>query len=135
MFKSIFIAGAAAILASAASAQDVSVGAQEYMIACAGCHGESARGDGPLAGLLEIETPNLTLLAKQAGGTFPYEKTLLVIDGRNEIRAHGSEMPVWGDRFFVNAATSDGLDPAQSELVAKGRVLALVGYLRSIQGD
>jgi mono/diheme cytochrome c family protein len=134
MFRIVFAAGAAIALASAATAQDGGVGGQEYMIACAGCHGESGRGDGPLAGLLEIDTPNLTMLAEKAGGTFPYEETLLVIDGRNEIRAHGSEMPVWGDRFFVGTASLGGLDPAQAELVAKGRILALVGYLKSIQG-
>jgi mono/diheme cytochrome c family protein len=135
MFKIVLAAATAATLASASMAQDTVVGAQEYMVACAGCHGESGRGDGPLADLLKIETPNLTTLTQQAGGTFPYEAALMVIDGRNDIRAHGSEMPVWGDRFFVSAATSDGLDPGQAELVAKGRILALVGYLRSIQGN
>jgi mono/diheme cytochrome c family protein len=136
MFKIVvFTTGAAVALASASMAQGASVGAQEYMIACAGCHGESGKGDGPLAGLLEIETPNLTLLTEQAGGTFPYEAALLVIDGRNDIRAHGSDMPIWGDRFFVSAATSDSLDPVQAELLAKGRIMALVGYLRSIQGN
>jgi mono/diheme cytochrome c family protein len=135
MFKIVFTAGVAVAMASASMAQDAGVGAKEYMIACAGCHGESGKGDGPLAGLLDIETPNLTMLTEQAGGTFPYEAALLVVDGRNDIRAHGSDMPVWGDRFFVSAATSDSLDPAQAELVAKGRMLALVGYLRSIQGN
>jgi mono/diheme cytochrome c family protein len=135
MLKIVLAAGTLGMLASHAVAQDVAIGAQEYMIACAGCHGESGMGDGPIAGLLEIQTPNLTMLAEKAGGTFPYEAALRTIDGRNEIRAHGSEMPVWGDRFFVSAATSDSLDPEQAELVAKGRILALVGYLRSIQAN
>jgi hypothetical protein len=92
--KIVFTAGAAVVLASAAAAQDVSVCAQEYMVACAGCDGESGRCDGPLAGLIEIETPNLTMLAEQAGEAFTCEGILLVIDRRNEIRADGSEMPV-----------------------------------------
>ena len=118
-----------------AVAQDHALGAREYMVACAGCHGETGLGDGPIAGLLDIETPNLTTLAARADGVFPYASTLRMIDGRNEVRAHGSEMPVWGDRFFVGAATSDGLDPGQSDLIAKGRILALVGYLESIQAN
>jgi mono/diheme cytochrome c family protein len=133
MYRTFFIALALGSLASQAGAQDGDLGAREYVIACAGCHGETGMGDGPIAGLLDIETPNLTTLAERSGGAFPYEETLRMIDGRNDIRAHGSEMPVWGDRFFVSAAVSDGLDPAQSELVAKGRILALVGYLKSIQ--
>jgi mono/diheme cytochrome c family protein len=135
MYRTAFIACAAALLSPHAFAQDSGLGAREYVIACAGCHGDSGKGDGPIAGLLEIETPDLTRLAEHAGGTFPYEATLSMIDGRNDIRAHGSQMPVWGDRFFVSAATSDGPDPVQAELMAKGRMIALVGYLRSIQGE
>ena len=123
----------AACLATPALSQDADPGQTEYMIACAGCHGESAKGDGPIAGLIEIETPDLTGLAQRAGGTFPYEQIVLVVDGRNEIRAHGSEMPVWGDRYFVSAMVSDSLDPQQGDMVARGRVLALANYLSSIQ--
>ena len=133
MLRLVFVTCSVGLLAPQAVAQDSSIGAQEYMIACAGCHGESGKGDGPIAGLLEIGTPDLTMLTAPAGGSFPYEEALRTIDGRNEIRAHGSEMPVWGDRFFISAATSDGPDPAQAELIAKGRILALVGHLRSIQ--
>ncbi len=79
MFKIVFTAGVAVAMASASMAQDAGVGAQEYMIACAGCHGESGKGDGPLAGLLDIETPNLTMLTEQAGGTFPYEAALTAL--------------------------------------------------------
>jgi hypothetical protein len=129
-------AGAAACLAflsAPALSQDADPGRTEYMIACAGCHGESAKGDGPIAGLLEIHTPDLTRMAERADGTFPYEQAVLVVDGRNEIRAHGSDMPVWGDRYFVSAMSSDGLDPQQGDMVARGRILALVNYLSSIQ--
>jgi mono/diheme cytochrome c family protein len=133
VFRTFIGAGAVACIATVAVSQDIDPGQSEYMIACAGCHGESAKGDGPIAGLLEIETPDLTGLAQRAGGTFPYEQIVLVVDGRNEIRAHGSEMPVWGDRYFVSAMVSDSLDPQQGDMVARGRVLALANYLSSIQ--
>lgn len=137
MTRTMTAAGAAACLAAClatpALSQDADPGRTEYMIACAGCHGESAKGDGPIAGLLEIDTPDLTRMAERADGTFPYEQAVLVVDGRNEIRAHGSDMPVWGDRYFVSTMASDGLDPAQGDMVARGRILALVNYLSAIQ--
>jgi mono/diheme cytochrome c family protein len=103
------------------------------MVACAVCHGETGKGDGPIAGLLKIGTPDLTLLTSTNGGVFPYDATLRTIDGRNAIRAHGSAMPVWGTRYFLDVVTSEGYDPAQGELLARGRMLSLVEYLGSIQ--
>ncbi len=111
-------------------AQD-EAGRNEYIIACAGCHGETAMGDGPLADLLKIETPNLTLLASEKGaGTFPFEYVLWMVDGRNIIRAHGSAMPIWGERYQVSATSQRG---ETAEMVARGRILSLVNYLESIQ--
>jgi mono/diheme cytochrome c family protein len=125
-----FLAAALAALAYApASAQDVT-GEYEYMVACAGCHGESGKGDGPLAGLLEIHTPDLTRLTHRAGGTFPYQNTILLIDGRNEVRAHGSAMPIWGDRYQASATSQRG---ETADMVARGRILSLISYLQSIQ--
>ena len=123
---------AAAIVALAhapAVAQDAT-GEYEYMVACAGCHGESGKGDGPLADLLEIHTPDLTTLTHKAGGTFPYQNTILLIDGRNEIRAHGSAMPIWGDRYQASASSQRG---ETADMVARGRILSLISYLQSIQ--
>ena len=113
-------------------AQDraVELGKQEYLVACAGCHGESAMGDGPLAGLLNISTPNLSELAQANDGSFPYETVLTTIDGRDGVRAHGSTMPIWGERFQSSATSQRG---ETAEMVAKGRILSLVYYLQSIQ--
>ncbi|GGE53657.1 c-type cytochrome [Actibacterium pelagium] len=123
-------AAALGLTASLATAEDAA-GRQEYMIACAGCHGESAKGDGPLAGLLDIQTPDLTTLSATKGnGSFPFEYTIWMIDGRNIIRAHGQEMPVWGDRFQASATSQRG---ETADMVARGRILSLVYYLESIQ--
>jgi hypothetical protein len=47
------------------------------------------------------------------------------------VRAHGdSAMPIWGERFKESAADEG---PYGSELEARGRVLALVTYLETIQ--
>ena len=87
-------------------------------------------GDGPLAGLLSISTPNLTELSKRNDGSFPFEPVLATIDGRDGVRAHGSAMPVWGERFRASATSERG---ETDDMVARGRVLSLVYYLQSIQ--
>ena len=122
-----------AILASFLGIQSVaadSPGEREYFVACSGCHGESAKGDGPLAELLKIGTPDLTGLAARNGGEFPFEYTLLMIDRRILLDAHGSEMPVWGDRYQATAISQPG---ETAEMIARGRLLSLVYYLESIQ--
>ena len=113
-------------------AQDASsdAGKTEYMIACAGCHGETGKGNGPIAGLLKIETPNLATITKRTGGgDFPFYNTLKLIDGRG-VRAHGGEMPIWGERFQASATSQRG---ETSEMVTRGRLLSLVYYLESLQ--
>ena len=122
-----------AIVASFLGTQSViadGAGEYEYMIACAGCHGESAKGDGPLAQLLKIGTPDLTHLAANNDGKFPFEYAVFMIDRRNLIPAHGNDMPVWGDRFQASATSERG---ETAEMVARGRILSLVYYLESIQ--
>lgn len=116
--------------ASAVPAFTDTAGEREYMVACAGCHGESAKGDGPLAGILNISTPSLQDLTKTNDGNFPFETVLLTIDGRDGVRAHGSKMPVWGERFQATATSQRG---ETAQMVARGRILSLVYYLQSIQ--
>ena len=100
---------------------DVEAGHQEFRASCAGCHGETGKGDGPLAGLLGIETPSLTLITKRSGGgDFPFYNTLKLIDGR-DVRAHGGEMPLWGERFQTSATSQRG---ETADMVARGRILA-----------
>ena len=127
-----FLAG---LTATQALAEDP-LGRAEYMTACAGCHGESGKGDCPLAGLLNIQTPSLTTITGTKGdGEFPMEWVIWMIDGRNIIRAHGAEMPVWGDRYLASAEVSEAESetPESEELVVRGRILSLAYYLESIQ--
>lgn len=123
----------AAILSSIAlpSLADVAAGRGEYMAVCAGCHGTEGRGDGPVAEVLTIETPSLVGLAAANGGEFPFAEVFLTIDGRGGVRAHGSDMPVWGNRFSSEMMIFEY--PETAELIARGRVLSLVDYLVSIQ--
>lgn len=87
-------------------------------------------GDGPFADLLNISTPSLLGLTRANDGVFPFEEVVATIDGRDGVRAHGSAMPIWGERFQASATSQRG---ETAEMVARGRILSLVYYLQSIQ--
>lgn len=136
MLRSVLAIAAVAGLAATGAEAQQNVGKQEYMVACAGCHGETAKGDGPLAGLLKINTPDLTKMTERHGGEFPFEYAVWMIDGRKLIRVHGTaDMPVWGDRYMASATAAEASTetPETRELIVRGRVLSLVDYLASIQ--
>jgi mono/diheme cytochrome c family protein len=125
-FIAVFLA-ASTVAASA----DVDSGRDEYMVACAICHGESGMGHGPFADMLKVDVPSLTGLQAANGGEFPFLKTLMVVDGRTGVRAHGGPMPIWGDRFEQAAREQAG--DYGAEMIARGRLLSLVEYIQSIQ--
>jgi mono/diheme cytochrome c family protein len=75
-------------------------GEELYQRFCTACHGAEGQGDGPVAGYFKAEVPDLTLIARRAGGTYPRERVARIIDGRHIIGAHGTRtMPVWGEDF------------------------------------
>lgn len=101
-----------------------------YAIHCANCHGSAGRGDGPMADVLKVPPPDLTLLSSRAGGTFPRHEVHRTIDGRREIRSHGGrQMPVWGLAFQERGRV------AEQEQDVQARIADLVAYLESIQRE
>lgn len=97
-----------------------------YRAYCASCHGAKGEGDGPAARAMKRRPPDLTTLAKRAGGRFPAGRVFQSIEGDPEIAAHGSpEMPVWG-LAFRRMGGSD-------EATVKLRTRNLVRYIESIQ--
>jgi mono/diheme cytochrome c family protein len=68
---------------------------------CAPCHGSDGKGNGPAAAALKTKPADLTILAKNNGGTFPTERVRKFISGDDpSLSSHGSrEMPVWGPIF------------------------------------
>lgn len=93
---------------------------------CAVCHGPGAKGDGPFANLMTTKPADLTALAKNNGGEFPFGRVYDTIDGRNMLAAHGTrDMPIWGREM-----KDDGLG---SETDLRGRLVETIVYLRSIQ--
>ena len=105
-------------------AQDSDVGKMQYQSSCAACHGIDGKGNGPLSQELKTHPADLTVLAKNNNGVFPYDIVYQMIDGRNtSVGSHGTrEMPIWGYRF----------GPPQA-FRFKNRVLAVINYLERIQ--
>jgi hypothetical protein len=112
-------------------------GKQEFIRSCAACHGESGKGGGLVAGLLLVRPPDLTLIRERHGGKFPASWVYRIIDGRNDLRAHGrGEMPIWGDRYRADALRGLPLPlNVDADAVVHGRILSLVFYLDLIQED
>lgn len=119
-----------AIGLGACAAQAQSVGEAEYMRSCAVCHGVDGRSNTSFSDLLTVAPPTLTTLAQQNDGEFPMLLVIHMIDGRSGLRGHGSEMPIWGDRY---AGEADLTGQYGAELIVRGRVLELAEYLASIQ--
>lgn len=96
---SAFAAAALTLSGVAHSADYVTMSGKDlYARFCASCHGVEGRGDGPVSGSLKVEVPDLTMVARRAGGPFPRDRIVRIIDGRHILGAHGSRtMPVWGE--------------------------------------
>jgi mono/diheme cytochrome c family protein len=104
-------------------------GAILFQLYCASCHGEDARGNGPVAEFINVKVPDLTQISAAHGGSFPDEQVFRVIDGQAETPAHGTRhMPVWGYEFFGQPA-----DDERAHAEATEKVQALVNYVRKIQ--
>jgi mono/diheme cytochrome c family protein len=110
-------------------------GQQEYEANCMVCHGSKAKGDGPYMAYLGKPPSDLTTLARKNGGVFPVDRVSRIIDGREDLKAHGPrEMPIWGVDYQIQAANYwRGRGSYDPELFVRYRILALVEYLSRVQ--
>lgn len=101
MWRAAVLGLALACAAPAMSADYVAMSGQDlYRRFCASCHGAQGRGDGPVAASLTVEVPDLTLIARHRGDSYPRDRILKIIDGRFVVGAHGTRtMPIWGEDF------------------------------------
>jgi mono/diheme cytochrome c family protein len=90
-------AGSAAWGGQADTGPSTLAGSYTFKTYCASCHGKEAKGDGPLADSLRFRPPDLTLLARRNGGTYPAEAIYRTIEGRK---------PVKGRRWNSTISTS-----------------------------
>ena len=121
---------------AAAGAQPLpDLGKTEFETSCSGCHGGSAKGNGPVAKFLVQAPSDLTTLARRNGGVFPFQRVYETIDGRTvvDIGPHGSrDMPVWG-RVYRSVAPGPGAGEASPGATARARMGSLMDYLARTQ--
>jgi mono/diheme cytochrome c family protein len=115
---------------------ETAAGRQDYMFLCADCHGEDAKGSGPLAKNLAKAPPDLTRIQERAHGVFDEKAVYDWILGLKMTEAHGSrEMPIWGD-WLMDEAIEGGtsLEEAKAaEREIEQRIMAIVKYLETLQ--
>ena len=121
---------------SGPAGQSVDVGKYLYEGNCAACHGSTGKGDGFYAERLERGTkvPDLTELSKKNNGVFPFARVSRLINGTEEIKAHGTrDMPIWGREFSTKNLE---LNPYQTpEALARTKILALTEYIYTLQAQ
>jgi len=93
---------------------------------CAVCHGDEAKGNGPAAEALKKAPADLTQIARKNGGKFPEVRVMRIIQGSDDVAAHGNRaMPVWGTIFR-------SLGSQETETL---RVNALMKYVQQLQAN
>ena len=93
---------------------------------CVSCHGETARGDGPLAKDLRVGVPDLTTMAARNGGEYPYDWVVQILENGDLVRGHGTaDMPAWGEAFKKTKGTG--------EATVAAAIRNLANYIWSIQ--
>jgi mono/diheme cytochrome c family protein len=129
--------GAALVITSAvAKAQGLDIGKAEFNNSCAVCHGTSGKGNGPLSGMLTQKVADLTILKKKNNGVFPFNEVYSTIEGGKAVKGHGtSDMPAWGNIYNEKAPQMTGpyADKSDYRSFVRGRILALIGYIDSLQ--
>lgn len=112
-----------------ATEPDPDNGARLFRTNCATCHGLEARGDGPMAAVLDVLPADLTRIAP-GGVPFPMGEVVRKIDGR-DLLAHGGPMPVFG---FILEDQSGVVDAADgTPVITSQAVVDIAHWLASVQ--
>lgn len=99
-------------------------GGELFKSYCAPCHGSDAKGNGPMAAVLKVPPPDLTILSRRNNGKFPADHVATVLKNGVDVPAHGTaEMPIWGSTFA----------DIKTHRVVTVRIADLIRYLESQQ--
>ncbi len=110
--------------------RDITYGGLEFERSCAICHGYDGKGKGIMSDSLTKKPTDLTLLANNNNGHFPFTQVYQIIEGSPKVGIHGSrDMPIWGDRYRKEAEKFD----ADERIYSRGLILELLVYIMSIQ--
>jgi mono/diheme cytochrome c family protein len=128
------VIAAFAVLVGVALAQgrqaEFDFGRQEYEAKCAGCHGLDGKGDGVNKAWLDTSPADLSVLARNNGGTFPFMHLYASVDGRFE---RGRDMPCFAD-VYREAAAADYLDvPYDEDRYLDTRLTAIASHVATLQ--
>ncbi len=136
-FGAALAAGLAAASALPAAAEEDPAGPEAgraaFLEACAGCHGATARGDGPTAALLTVEVPDLTRLAARNEGDYDIARVIRIVDGGAGLAAHGGPMPMFGGLLTGPSAVVDG--PGGTPVSTTEPILAIARWLETVQKE
>jgi len=101
-----------------------------YQVHCASCHGADARGGAAVGASQTVGTADLTRIAARNDGEFPFWQVYGVISGAELLPAHGGRiMPTWSRAL----AETPGIEAENSAAVVRGRILAIMAWLASVQ--
>jgi len=101
-----------------------------YQVHCASCHGEDAGGGAAVGASQTVGTADLTRLAARNDGEFPFWDVYGIISGAELLPAHGGRiMPTWSRAL----AETPGIEAENSAAVVRGRILAIIAWLASVQ--
>lgn len=117
--------------AAQAEEGDIEAGAGEFLSFCATCHGDTAKGGGPMANVLRVAPPDLTRLKANNAGVFPTIRVAYRIDGRDLLAAHGGPMPLFGRLFEGESVMVEG-ETGQPVLIARG-IADIIAWLKTVQ--
>ncbi|WP_204113858.1 c-type cytochrome [Shimia biformata] len=115
------VTGAMALAVVTGCAAVPGAGRTVYDQNCAVCHGPGGHGDGDFAAQLLTLPPDLTVLARNNGGSFPEDRVRAVIEGPGRADHFSGAMPEFGETL--------------PRLTGASQIDAVVHYLETIQAN
>lgn len=120
-------AGTSAVAEDRPDATVLGEGKSDFEWQCTTCHGDSGKGDGPMAKMLLKPPADLTLIAKNNGGVFPFWRVYNIIAGKDTVPGHETfQMPDFWKRYR-------GEEKEWGFLPPHVRILELTHYVQSLQ--
>jgi mono/diheme cytochrome c family protein len=106
-------------------------GAEDFASYCAGCHGATAKGDGPAAAGLSRRPADLTRISARNGGVFPGTKVMAKIWSYSGGPGAETPMPSFAPLLDGDLVGYDGGDGIASPTPV--RLVQVAEYLKSLQ--